>query len=257
MSLELAILLAALGLLAAFLSGLLGIGGALMLIPLLLYVPETLGLGTFDAKTAAAIGVSQVAIATASGTFANFKRGLVYKRLAAVVVGAMMFGAFASGWASQFISAYALLILLAVLASFGAVTMLLPVARLEQGPAQPQFNPLVALFCGLGIGSVIGLAGGGSFLLVPSQVYVLRIPTRTAMATGLAAVLPTAASALVGKALGGQVPLLPAVLVSLLAIPGAQLGSAASVRLPARTLRRIYAGVVLSVAGALWYDVLH
>jgi uncharacterized membrane protein YfcA len=54
----------------------------------------------------------------------------------------------------------------------------------------------------------------------------------------------------------GQVPLSPAVLVCLLAIPGAHVGTAASTRLSARALRRIYAVVILAVAVGLWYDVL-
>lgn len=257
LDLDLAVLLALLGLLAAFLSGLLGIGGALMLIPMLLYIPEGLGLASFDVKTASAVAVTQVAIASGAGTLANFKRGLVYRRLAAVVVGTMVLGALLSGWASQFLPGLALLVLLATLAVLGAAAMLLPVSRHEQGRAQPAFNPILAATCGLGVGSIIGLVGGGSFLLVPIQVYLLRIPTRTAMATGLAAVLPTALSAVIGKAVGGQVPLLQAVLVCLLSIPGAQMGTACSARIPARVLRRIYAAVVLTVAAGLWYDVFN
>ena len=256
MSLELAVLLAALGLLAAFLSGLLGIGGALMLIPMLLYVPAGFGLGDFDVKAATGIAVAQVAIASSSATVANVRRGLIYRRLVAVVVGAMVIGALVSGWASQFAPPNALLALLATLATLGAASMLLPVSGQELGPPQPRFNPLVAALCGLWVGSVIGLVGGGSFMLIPLQVYVLGIPTRTAMATGLAAVLPTAFAGLTGKMLGGQVPLAPAALVCLLAIPGAQLGTIVAARLSARVLRAIYAVVVLSVAVGLWFDVL-
>ena len=76
------------------------------------------------------------------------------------------------------------------------------------------------------------------------------------MATGLAAGFPTAVSALVGKALSSQLPILPAAVVCLLAIPGAQLGTVLSARLSARTLRRLYAAVVLTIALRLWIDVL-
>jgi uncharacterized membrane protein YfcA len=257
MSFELAVLLAALGLLSAFLSGLLGIGGGLIVVPLLLYVPSAVGLAAFDVKAAAAVGVAQVAAATGSGTLANLRRGLVHKELAPVVIGTMVFGAFVSGWASQFVPSLVLLALFGTLATLGALVMVLPPSRREEGPAHPRFNPLLAAICGLSVGCVIGLVGSGAFLLIPLQVYLLRIPTRTAMATGLAAGFPTAASALIGKALGGQVQLLAALAVCLLAGPGAQLGTAVSARLSARTLRWAYAAVVLIVAGGLWYDVLH
>jgi uncharacterized membrane protein YfcA len=263
-TLESAALLSALGLLAAFLSGLLGIGGGLIIVPLVLYVPRSLGLdpssvgmADFDVKAAAAIAVAQVAVASGSGTLANLRRRLVHRQLALVIVGAMVIGAFASGWGSQFAPSGALLLLFAILATLGALAMLLPPARHELGPSHPRFSRLLAGLCGLGVGSVIGLVGSGAFLLIPLQVYVLRIPTRTAMATGLAAGFPTAASALIGKALGGQVPLLPAAAVCLLAIPGAQLGTLVSARLSARMLRRAYALVVLTVAAGLWFDVLH
>src|SRR2546426_6739569 len=80
LNLELIALLAALGLLAAFFSGLLGIGGGLIVVPLLLYVPQALGLPGFDIKAASAIAVAQVAVAAGSGTFANIRRGNVYWR---------------------------------------------------------------------------------------------------------------------------------------------------------------------------------
>ena len=257
MSLELAVLLAGLGFLAAFLSGLLGIGGGLAIIPLLLYLPEWLGLASFDLKAAAAIGVAQITTATGAGTFANFRRGLIYKRLAAVVIGAMAVGALGGGWVSQFLPIWVLKAVFASFASLAAAVMLLPVSKQELGPAQPRFNWPLALLCGLGVGIGIGLVGGGAFMLVPLQVYLLRVPTRTAIATGLAAGFPGAASALVGKTLGHQVPFLPALTVCILAIPGAQLGAAVGARLSARVLRRAYAMVVMTVAGGLWYDVLH
>lgn len=257
MPLELAAILALLGLLAAFLSGLLGIGGALMLIPMLLYVPELLGLGDFDARQAAAMAIAQVVVSSGSATISNYRRGLVYRRLAAIILSSMVSAALVSGWASQFVPATGLLILLAALATLGAATMLLPVTGGEVGPPQPPFSPALAIASGAFVGAVIGLVGGGSFMLIPLQVYALGIPTRTAMATGLSAVFPTAVAGLVGKALGNQVPLVPAAMVCLLSVPGAQLGTAAGARVPARALRAIYAVVVLSVAIGLWFDVFN
>lgn len=255
MSPELALLVAAIGLLASFLSGLLGIGGGLVIIPLLLYVPQALGLASFDVKTASAVAVAQIATATGAGTLANIRRGVIYRRLAAVIVGGMVGGAFVGGYASQFMPAQVLLVFFATVATLGAASMLLPVGGLEVGPPRPSFNVTTAAACGILVGLGIGLVGGGAFMLVPLQVYVLGIPTRTAIATGLAAGFPTTLSALAGKALGGQVPLLPALVACLPAIPGAQLGTLVSTRLSARILRLTYATLILFVSAGLWYDV--
>jgi uncharacterized membrane protein YfcA len=256
LDLGLAALLAALGFVAASCSGLLGIGGGLIVVPLLLYVPPLLGYPAFDANTAAGIGVAQVAVASASGTVANFRRRLIYERLAITIIGAMATAAMLSGWASQFVAPSALLALFAVMASLGAIAMLLPTASREPKPERSSFNPLVALMCGLIAGTVIGLVGSGAFLLIPLQVYLLGISVRTAMATGLAAGFPTALAALSGKALGGQVAWLPATVVCFLAVPGAQLGTYLATRLPVRALRRAYALTILLIAATLWYDVL-
>jgi uncharacterized membrane protein YfcA len=257
MSLELAALIAAIGLLASFLSGLLGIGGGLVIIPLLLYVPEALGMASFDVKTASAVAVAQIATATGAGTLANLRRGVIYRRLAGIIVGGMVSGAFVGGYASQFMPSQVLLVFFATVATLGAASMLLPVGGLEAGPPQPSFNVAVAAACGVLVGIGIGLVGGGAFMLVPLQVYVLGIPTRTAIATGLAAGFPTAVSAFIGKALGGGVPLLPAVVACLPAVPGAQLGTLVGTRLPARVLRLTYATLILLVSAGLWYDVFN
>jgi uncharacterized membrane protein YfcA len=246
-----------LGLLAAFCSGLLGIGGGLIVIPLLLYVPPAFGLPAFDIKTASAIAVAQVATAAGSGTLANLRRGTVHWRLAGFITSALMAGAFLGGLASRQVPEAALLTLVAALSSIAAGVMLLPTARGDTSSDRPAFNPILATACGLAVGGIIGLSGSGAFILIPIQVYLLRMPTRTAIATGLASGFPSAAAALLGKALTGQVQLLPALVVCLLAIPGAQLGTAVAARLSIRVLRRLYALIVLLVAASLWFDVLH
>lgn len=257
MPLEQGLVLASIGFLASFMSGLLGIGGGLIVVPLLIYVPERLGLPAIDVKVASAIGVALVATSTGSGTVANLRRRLVQRELAVFIVGSMVLGAGLGGWSSQYVESASLLLLFAVLATLGATSMLLPPGRADSSSSVEPFPRPLAVVTGLVVGSIIGLGGAGAFLLLPALVHLLHQPTRTAMATSLAAGFPTALSGLLGKALGGQVPLWPALLVCLPAIPGAQIGTWVGVRLPALWLRRTYALVVLTVALGLWYDILH
>src|SRR4029453_13145277 len=55
-----AVTLAALGVVGAFIAGLVGVGGAVVLIPLLYYVPPWLGVGALDVKLVAGVTMGQV-----------------------------------------------------------------------------------------------------------------------------------------------------------------------------------------------------
>jgi len=56
-----------LGLIGGFFSGLLGIGGGIIMVPLLLYVPSLIGLEAISMKTTAAITIVQSMAGSFSG----------------------------------------------------------------------------------------------------------------------------------------------------------------------------------------------
>jgi uncharacterized membrane protein YfcA len=97
---------------------------------------------------------------------------------------------------------------------------------------------------------------GGSFLLVPLMIYVLRVPTRVAIGSNLALVLLSSAAGLAGKLFTAQVPLVSAGMLALGTVPGAQAGSALSHRIPPRGLRAALGVVVGLSAVALAIDAL-
>src|SRR4030043_1982069 len=70
-----------LGLGGGFLSGLLGLGGAIFMIPLFLYVPPLLGVGHLDMKQVAAMSMVQVLAASLSGVIVHHKNRFVSKSL--------------------------------------------------------------------------------------------------------------------------------------------------------------------------------
>src|SRR4030095_12446320 len=76
------ITLIALGLVGAFVSGLLGVGGAIVMIPLLLYGPPLLGVGEIDTRSVTGITIAQVFVAAGSGMLAHRRRRLVPADLA-------------------------------------------------------------------------------------------------------------------------------------------------------------------------------
>jgi len=255
------VVLLALGLIGGTLSGLLGIGGGLVIVPLLLYVPAWLGFAPIDIKTASAVAVVQVTAATLSGTIAHRRRGGVHVRLAVVMSVASASGALIGSVLSVRVGGEVLLWATAILATAAALMMFLP-ARVDlapplEGSGPPAFNTVLVCVAGSLIGLVVGLNGSGAFLMMPTLIYLVGLPTRAAVGTVLAVGFPTALAAAVGKFATGQVPVEITGIVVVGAIVGAQIGSAVSARTPTRVLRWLYGALVSVIALGLWYDVLN
>ncbi len=254
----LAVLLVGLGVVGRGMSGLLGIGGGLVIIPLLLYVPEWLGFGAIDIRTASAVAVMQVTAATLSGTLAHGRQRRVYARLALTMSAGSAGGALLGGIISAYVPGQALLVATAMLATVAAGLMFVPRPPEGADPAGfPPFSPVPAVLAGAFVGLVIGMNGAGAFLMVPMLIYLFKIPTRVALATVLAVGFPTSCAAAVGKIATGQVPLWTSLAVIVGAIPGAQVGSRVSARTAARVLRWAYGVLVSAIAAGLWWDVLN
>src|SRR6185436_488063 len=104
------ITLVALGLLGAFVAGLLGVGGAIIMIPLLLYGPPLLGVGQLDARSVTGITIAQVCVASVSGMLAHRRRRLVHADLALWGGLSMAVGSLAGALASNAVAARTLLL---------------------------------------------------------------------------------------------------------------------------------------------------
>ncbi len=115
------------GLVASFLSGLLGIGGGIVLTPLLLYAPQAFGLAALPVKIVTGLTVVQAISGSVLGMSRHRAYGNVSTRLA-VLMGppaavASLIGAVISRDASDQL----LLAIFAAFSFFGAVLLALPV----------------------------------------------------------------------------------------------------------------------------------
>ncbi len=251
----LALLVLALGLLGGIASGTLGVGGGIVMAPALLYIPPLLGAGAFSVREVTGLTIAQGLLACLSGTLGHGRRGCVSRRLVLTMGPAMIAGALAGAAISSLVAGRALLLLLAALAGAAAVLMWLRRPETEDGGGS--LNVPLAVLLALSVGFLGGMVGqGGSFLLVPLMLHVLRIPTRVAIGSNLALVLLSSAAGLAGKLATAQVPLLAAGMLGIGTVPGAQVGSALSHRMPARALRTALGVVVGLSALALAADGL-
>jgi len=228
-----------LGVVGGFVSGLIGVGGAIVMIPLLLYVPPLIGVGRLDVKAVAAITMVQVFVAVVSGVIAHGRHRAVNVRLAATGGVAMAAGSLAGAVASRWIPDAWLLVVFALMVSAAFVMLTLPTPPPDVTVSAEERHYSRALTAA--VAGTVGLAAGLVRVTIGSS---LAIPALAATA------------GVVGKLVTGQIPLGPALVVALGAVPGAQLGALASRRLSDGTLKRILFIVIVLTGVRVWWHVL-
>lgn len=248
-----------LGLGGGFLSGLLGLGGAIFMIPLLLYVPPLLGVGHLDMKQIAAVSMVQVLFASLSGVIVHNKNRFVSKSLLLYMGTANAVGNLAGSVFSKQTKSDFLLEIFASMAIIAAIVMFIP--KREQGenisPEELNYNKPLAALVSLVIGGFGGMVGApGAFIYIPVMIYLLNIPTRIVIGSTLGIVLLGALAGTIGKMATGQIIWPYAIALVIGTIPGAQIGGKIS-KITNTKYLRVSIAIIIAVTGLkMWYQIL-
>lgn len=241
-----------------FLSGLLGIGGGIVLFPLLLYVPPLLGLGAIDVKSVTGLTMIQGFLAALTALLYYHKNALVNKSLVLTLGLSLFLSSLLGAIASKAIPDDVLLLVFGTLALIASIMMLLPRNYADDDLTEENvtFNRGLAIVIGVLLGFTIGLVGqGGAFILIPVMLYILKIPLRVALGSTLAIGLFSSSAGLVGKAVTGQVPFLLAVPLLIGALPAARWGSIVGNKTKTPFLKWLLALLIMGTAIKVWSSI--
>jgi uncharacterized membrane protein YfcA len=249
-------LLAALGLGAAIglVLGALGGGGSVLTVPALVFA---LGLTAQAATTGSLVIVGITAFVAAVG---HARSGHVQWRLGLLLAAAGAPASLAGTALNRLVEQNTLLLAFAALMLVAAVGMLIQPPRTgadEEGHASTprgrsrrrQLLWLRVLAVGLLIGALTGFFGvGGGFVIVPVLVVALHFPITSAVGTSLLVIALNAAVALAARI--GQADLDWAVIApfTAAAVLASLVGTRLADRLPAKTLTRAFAVLLVFVA---------
>ena len=115
-----------------------------------------------------------------------------------------------------------------------------------------EFLGLVAIGLVAGtLGSLLGLGGG--FLVVPALILFKGLDPRLATGTAVAVIVPTMLVTLWRRGIQGHVDWRLAALIAVGAVAGAFIGSSLAGKLSALVIRRLFACVLLVLAGLLFF----
>lgn len=228
-----------LALLIGVILGLLGGGGAILTIPVLVYV---FGIGM---KTAVPISLVVVGLASIVGVLRHRRHGHVQFRTALGFGPPAMLGAVAGSWAALRVSSATQLTVFAVLLLAAALLMFR--GRTESTPGRRR--SLVAVIpLGAGVGFLTGFVGvGGGFMYVPALVLLAGLEMRHAVGTSLVLVVMSCVAGLAGYL--GRIPL-PWDLIAIftgLELVGVAFGTSLSTRVPQARLRRAFAILLIGL----------
>ena len=241
----------AIGVAVGFLAGLLGIGGGMVMVPMLVFV--------FTAKGFPAAHMMHLALATALATIvftslssvrAHHRRGGVDWPVARAMAPGILAGSLVAALAAGFIPTRPLAVFFTGFMFYAAAQMFV---EIRPRPARQLPGPAGLVAAGTGIGAISSvLAAGGAFLSIPFLAWC-NLPLKRAIGTAAANGFPIAVAGTVGYVLQGmRVPdlprwslgyvYLPALsLIVAASVPMAPLGARLAHRLPVRRLRVVFA----------------
>jgi uncharacterized membrane protein YfcA len=207
-------------------SGFFGIGGGMILIPILL----VLG---FDIKVAIGISIVQMVFSSVYGSYLNHKKG-------SLIIGEGLFigmggfvGGLLGGYLTQYIPDTILQYLFITLLLFASFRL---VSSKTTGESLSKIYPKKLLFT---IGFLIGIFSmalgiGGSIILTPLLVGILHYPLKKAISAGLFFVVFSSIAGFISRWSNGSIDFENALLVAIASLLGVALGIFAKERINAQ-----------------------
>ncbi len=242
----------------SLISGMLGLGGAIMLIPAYLYLPPFFGLHDLDVKNISGMTSVQVFAASLLGMIFHKKRNAVNKSVVITVGVPIVISSFLGAYLSGWVNPNLILGIFAFMATMGAV-LILVVQKNEKDNSEKliDFNKFTAVIIGLVVGFLGGMAGApGAFLLSPLLMVVLKVPIRVTIGSTLGIVLFASIATSLGKISSGIVPFDLTFDAILSSIPGVFIGSNLSHKFRASTLRWGLAVVIALMGLDIWFKII-
>lgn len=227
-----------------FFSGMLGIGGGIIMAPLLLYVPDLLGFPAIPMRDVAGLTIIQSLTACLSGALTHKKFHFVSNKLTVWMGITIFVTALAGGAAAGYVPNRILLAIFALMALAASLLIFVPTKTDSENPniSTFSFSRIKALLTSGTVGVLGGLVGqGGSFILIPLMTSFMQVPTRIAIGSNLAIVLLSSLAAFLGKAITGQIVWGLAVPIIITVIPSAHIGGLVSRKVPVNKLRILLA----------------
>lgn len=254
-----------LGLLAGCLSGLFGIGGGLLIVPILNWALKFHGVSASDSMhIAIATSLAIMMFTSVASTWAHSLRKAVHYNTAVIIGLGIVLGSVGGSIVSYHTQSFVLKIILAI------VEIIVGVYLFFSRPKQKDINEfcpdlkhkLIFIFFGLAVAFLASLLGvGGGIFFVPFLIY-FGLPTHHAIGTSAACTFITAFSGTVINIVSsghlsfsqsiGLIYIPPLVGITIGCLIAAPLGAYIAHKFSGKVLRKVFAVLIIGIGIVLW-----
>ncbi len=240
------------GIAVGFASGLLGVGGCFIMVPVQYWALTSVGVDpTIAIRIAFGTNLLVVLPTAFSGAMTHHRKGAVLWKAGITFGIAGALGAFSGAFIASHLPGRVLTMAFGIAVIIGALRML--TAKPPQITEEPSDNLTSFILWGIPLGIVSGIIGiGGGVLMIPIMVYFLRFKMHQAVGTSTALMIFTAAGGSLSYLINGLgvagLPLYSTgylnwfqwILLAGCSIPMAVVGAKTAHLLPAKQLKYIF-----------------
>lgn len=249
------VLFLAVGMAVGCVGAMLGIGGGIIIVPLMSFV--------FGATPQEAAGTSMFVVLfnSLSGAWGYYKQKRICWDAAWKFALATIPGGFLGSYVAHYLESKTLFIIFGVFFAVMAMMMFLKTDAKSKGETAAMvpddYDWKLGTVCSVVVGFIASILGiGGGIIHVPMMTYLLKFPVKTAIATSTAILTVSALSGAVSHAFLGHVLWTPALGLAVGAVVGAQIGVRLASKTKSSLLMKLTALLVLAVGVKFILDVI-
>ncbi|MGU3342561.1 sulfite exporter TauE/SafE family protein [Staphylococcus succinus] len=233
------------GIFGGFISGLVGIGGAIIIYPAILLLPPLFGAPAYSVYIASGLTSSQVFFSTLGGSFkarkkVGFSPKLVMNMGGGMVIGSVFGAILASLLNATFINT--IYIIIAIIA------LLLMFIKVKASFQDIKFNSILLILVGFGIGVLSGIIGaGGAFIIIPVLLVLFKLPMDAVVTNSIVIAFISSIGSFIIKLIQGYIPLESAILLIIGSMIFAPIGLKIGSKLP-DTIQKGIVSILITIA---------
>lgn len=233
------------GVFGGFISGLVGIGGAIIIYPAILLLPTLFGAPAYGAFIASGLTSSQVFFSTLSGSLKARKKAEFSPKLVLNMGGGMIIGSILGAIIANLFNPTFINTIYIGIAIFALILMYIKVKPASQ---VTNFNIPLLIIIGFIVGVISGIVGaGGAFIIIPILLVLFKLPMNTVVANSIVIAFMSSIGAFVIKFIQGYIPFEDAIFLIIGSILFAPIGLKVGNKIPSFIQKGIVS-ILISIA---------